>query len=143
MIGYFDTSSIVPMLIREDNEDQCRSIWDDAAQLVTSRITYVEAQAAVAAAERAGRIDGAQARSARTRLDEMWRDLYVVEVSADLMYAAAACARAYGLLGFDAIHCASAMTVSGIDLMAVSGDNSLLDAWLRGGLTVADTAATA
>lgn len=127
------------MLIREDNEDQCRSIWDDATQIVTSRITYVEAQAAVAAAERADRIDSAQSKFARMRLDEMWRDAFVVEIDVDLMYAAAACARAYGLRGFEAIHCASAMTAGGIDALAVSGDRRLLDAWLRGGLAVADT----
>lgn len=77
------------------------------------------------------------------RLDEMWRDAFVVEVNADLMYAAAACARAYGLRGFDAIHCASAMIVGGVDVPAVSGDQRLLDAWLRGGLAVADTSSIA
>lgn len=128
------------MLIREDNEDRCRSIWEEASEIVTSRTTYVEAQAAVAAAERAKRINADQAKSARKRLDEMWRDAFVVEVGADLMYAAAACAREYGLRGFDAIHCASAMTVGGVDVLAVSGDKALLDAWLHGGLAVADTA---
>lgn len=127
------------MLIREDNADRCRSIWDDATQIVTSRITYVESQAAVAAAERADRISSVQARSARLRLEEMWRDAFVVEVNVDVMYAAAACAREYGLRGFDAIHCASAMTIGGVEVLAVSGDKRLLDAWLRGGMAVADT----
>lgn len=131
------------MLIREDSEERCRLIWDDATQIVTSRITYVESQAAVAAAERADRIDSVQAKSARMRLDEMWRYAFVVEVSADLMYAATACARAYGLRGFDAIHCASAMTIGGDDVLAVSGDERLLDAWLRGGMAVADTSSGA
>lgn len=130
------------MLIREENEAQCRSIWDDSTQIVTSRITYVEAQAAVAAAERIGRIDSGQAKSARVRLDQLWRDAFIVEVSADLTYGAAACAREYGLRGFDAIHCASAMAVGGVDVLAVSGDKNLLDAWLRGGLAVADTSPT-
>ena len=127
------------MLIREEDEPLCRSIWDDSTQIVTSRITYVESQAAVAAAESDGRIDSVQAESARMRLNGLWRDVFVVEFSADLMYGAAACARAYGLRGFDSIHCASAMTVGGVDVLAVSGDKRLLDAWLRGGLAVADT----
>lgn len=130
------------MLIREENEAQCRSIWDDSSQIVTSRITYVESQAAVAAAERDGSIDSVQAKSARLMLDGLWRDVFVVEFSTELMYGAAACARAYGLRGFDSIHCASAMAVGGVDVLAVSGDKRLLDAWLRGGLAVADTSPT-
>ena len=139
MIEYFDTSSIAPMLIHEANEQRCRALWQDASQIVTSRITYVEAQSAIAAAARADRIDPAQARSARTMLDDMWREVYVMELGPDLMYGAAACAREYALRGFDAIHCASAMTLGGVDVLAVSGDKHLLSAWLRGGLAVADT----
>lgn len=139
MIEYFDTSSIAPMLIHEANEQRCRALWQDASQIVTSRITYVEAQSAIEEAARADRIDPAQARSARTMLDDMWREVYVMELGPDLMYGAAACAREYALRGFDAIHCASAMTLGGVDVLAVSGDKHLLSAWLRGGLAVADT----
>lgn len=127
------------MLIREENEGLCRSIWDDATQVVTSRITFVEAHAAVAAAERSGRVDSPRAKAARTRLGEMWADAFIIEVGAELTYAAAACAKEFGLRGFDAIHCASAMTIGAVDVLAVSGDQALLGGWLRSGLAVADT----
>lgn len=127
------------MLIREDNASQCCSIWDDAARVATSRITYIEAQAAVASAARADRVDPAQARSARALLDDLWREVFVIEFDGELMYGAAACAREYGLRGFDAVHCAGAMTIGAIDMLAVSGDKSLVAAWVRSVLAVADT----
>ncbi|MGO1919938.1 MAG: type II toxin-antitoxin system VapC family toxin [Microbacterium sp.] len=139
MIGYFDSSSIAPILIHEASEQRCRALWQDASQIVTSRVTYVEAQSAIAAAVRSSRIDLAQASSARTLLDDMWREVHVMELTPDLMYGAVACAHEYALRGFDAIHCASAMTLGGVDVLAVSGDKHLLRAWLRGGLAVADT----
>lgn len=68
----------------------------------------------------------------------MWSDTFIIEVGAELTYAAAACAEEFGLRGFDAIHCASAMTIGAVDVLAVSGDKALLGAWLRGGLAVTD-----
>jgi len=49
--------------------DTAVALWDDAARVVASRLSIPEVSAALAAAERGGRIDGARARAA---LDE-WR----------------------------------------------------------------------
>lgn len=81
MIGYFDTSSFVSMLIREDGADKCRSLGASSATIVTSRVTYVEPHAAVSAADCATRIDAVQARAALRRLDDMWRDVDVIELA--------------------------------------------------------------
>lgn len=58
MIGYLDTSAIVALLVAEPGSAACRRFWDDADAVVTCRIAYVEAAAALAQAERTGRLDG-------------------------------------------------------------------------------------
>lgn len=141
MIGYFDTSSIVPLLVREPSTSLCTSLWADTSRRLSSRITYVEAHAAVSAAQRSGRLLDHEADTARTLLEDIWAQVLVIELSPEIASAAAACARMFALRGFDAIHCASALEVGAVDTIAVSGDRRLLDAWLRSGLAVADTSA--
>ncbi|MGM7696970.1 type II toxin-antitoxin system VapC family toxin [Microbacterium sp. A84] len=135
-----DTSALVPLLFDEPTSARCQRLWATASTRVTARTTFVEASAAVAAAERGDRIDAAEAESARAVLEQAWRDIVVVEFEEGLMRAAAACAREYRLRRYDSIHCASAMRVAGIDVLAASGDQALLSAWQQVGLAVADTA---
>lgn len=139
MITYFDTSSLVPALIAEDAAAQCAAMWEAADQRVTSRVTFVEATAAIARAERSSGINADIAQQARRTLDAMWARMHVIEFSENLMHSAAGCATRFGLRGYDAVHCASAMLVSGIDMVAVSGDQELLAVWLDAGMAVADT----
>jgi len=56
LIAYFDTSAIVPLLVEEHGTDAAGQIWDRADRLVTVRIAYVEARAALAQARRADRL---------------------------------------------------------------------------------------
>jgi uncharacterized protein len=56
VIGYLDTSAVVPLIVKETSSGACRRFWDDADDLVTSRLTYVEAAAALAQAQRLGRL---------------------------------------------------------------------------------------
>lgn len=97
----------------------------------------MEAHAAVAAAERGSRVDAAKAKLARVQLDAMWQRVFVIELDLGIMEGAAACVREYNLRACDAVHCASAMSAGSVDLLAVSGDRQLLEAWMRGGLAVA------
>lgn len=142
MILYVDTSVVVPMLFDEPTSGRCRSLWESAGTRVSVRMTYVEAAAASASAYRAGRISTGDLESARLLLDELWADMIVVECDEDLMQEAAACAHRFGLRGYDAIQCAAGICVSGIDMIAASGDRQLLAGWSGAGLAVADTALT-
>ena len=55
MILYLDTSAFVPLLIAEPTSQTCGALWDAADRLATTRLTQVEAAAALAMAERLGR----------------------------------------------------------------------------------------
>ncbi|TQN42043.1 PIN domain-containing protein [Blastococcus colisei] len=74
-------------------------------------------------------------------LDELWTRLDVIAVDEPLVRRAAELARAHGLRGYDAVHCASGVEVNGPDTVAVAGDRALLDAWRVSGLDVIDTLA--
>lgn len=139
MIGYFDTSAFVPLLVAERSSPFCRQFWDDADAVVTTRLLYVEAAAALAQARRMDRLDGRQHDSAVRLLDRLWPEFDVVEVDEIVVDRAAEIARTAALWGYDAVHCASAEQVQDDDLVVASGDRRLLTACSGLGMMTADT----
>jgi hypothetical protein len=55
VIGYLDTSIVVPLLVAEPTSESCQRFRDDADAVVPSRLLYVEA-AALAQAQRMDRL---------------------------------------------------------------------------------------
>lgn len=138
MILYLDTSALVPLLIAEQTSDVCGQLWDRADRVTTARLTYVEVAAALAAAERLGRLTAPQYVASREMLNELWGAVDVVELDARLMLSAADVAARRGLRGYDAVHCAAASGLRGESLVAAAGDTQLLAAWSAEGLAVID-----
>lgn len=139
MILYLDTSAFVPLLVDEPTSQTCGALWDASDRLVTTRLTYVEAAAALAAAKRLGRITSEEHDAARERLTELWPEIDVVEFDQQLMAAAAPAAMRYALRGYDSVHFAAAVSVNEENLVAAAGNRRLLDAWHAKGIAVVDT----
>jgi len=139
LIVYLDTSAVVPLVIAEPSSDFCRRLWDEGDAVVTSRLTYVETSAALAQAHRLGRMESADLHAARRTLDRLWAEFDVVGVDDMLVRRAAELAVDLALSGYDAVHCAAAEQLEDGDLVVVSGDRKLLDAWRTLGLATADT----
>jgi predicted nucleic acid-binding protein len=139
MLCYFDTSAFVPLLIQESSSAACRRLWDDAEDVATSRLLYVEAAAALAQAVRARRITVAREAAALRELDRFWRDFHVVEPTTQMIGRAAALTSSYCLRAYDAVHCAAAEQVNDDDLIFASGDRQQLKAGQSLGFSVADT----
>lgn len=139
MIGYLDTSAFVPLLIDERTSNACRRFWDDADVVVSSRLLYVEAAAALAQARRIRRLSQGTHVRARRRLDQMWSEMDVIEVDEQTVARAAELAQRLSLRGYDAVHCASAEQLDDDDVVAASGDHQLLNAWLEVGIATYDT----
>ncbi|MGH3767039.1 MAG: type II toxin-antitoxin system VapC family toxin [Pseudonocardiaceae bacterium] len=138
MIGYFDTSALVPLLIAEPSSGLCRRLWDDADAVVTTRLSYVEAAAALAQALRLGRLTQQSYRAAVHILDRLWDEFDVVDVDDRIVRRAAQLAFSCALRGYDAVHCASAEQVSDDDLVVTAGDQKLLNAGMSLGMATAD-----
>jgi uncharacterized protein len=141
VIGYLDTSALVPLLIDEPTSEACREFWNTADAVVSSRLIYVEAAAALARAERAGRFTRDEYRNALLQLDRSFIELEIVDVEQPLMRVAADLARRFGLRAYDAVHCAAAAQVDEPDVVAASGDQRLLAAWRGLGVATYDPAA--
>ena len=138
MIVYLDTSALVPLLVTEPSTDACRRLWQAADDVVSCRLTYVEAAAALARAQRLGRVTASAHERALQNLDSLWSQVVVIEVDDELMRAAASSAARHELRGYDAVHCAAAQLSSGEDFVAATGDRTLLAAWAAIGLTTFD-----
>lgn len=139
MILYLDTSALVPVLIEEPTSRACGELWDGADGVTATRLAYIEAVAALALAERMGRISEEQTRDGRSVLDDLWPAMDVIELDQALMFEAARLAVAHGLRGYDATHCAAAVAANDAELVAASGDSRLLAALQVEGVAVRDT----
>jgi predicted nucleic acid-binding protein len=140
VITYFDTSAFVPLLVTEPGSAFCRQLWDSSDAVVTARLLYVEAAAALAQALRLDRIRRQDHRAALRLLDQLWAEFDVVETDAQVVDRAAELAFSQALRGYDAVHCASAEQVADRDLVLASGDHAVLAASARLGIATAHTA---
>ncbi|QDZ16308.1 type II toxin-antitoxin system VapC family toxin [Humibacter ginsenosidimutans] len=138
MIAYFDTSAIVPLIVPEPATELCRRVALGAERAVSCRISYVETTAALAQAERHGRMTQAQLQEAVKAFQAAWERFDVVELDEPLCRDAAQDALAHRLRGYDAVHCAAALAIAAADVVAVSGDRALLAAWADRGLATVD-----
>ena len=123
MITYFDTSLFVKLFIDEIGSEQAEEIWNVSSTLGSSMVLYVESRAALAAAKRRGRINDSNLVKAKSILEGLHSQLYVVEVTSKLVKMAAELAEEFSLRGYDSIHLASAIFMRA-DIFA-SSDESL------------------
>lgn len=136
MITYVDTSSLLKLVIDEDGSERAELIWDSADALASVALVVVEGRAALAAAQRDGRLSTSQHRKAGHEFAALVEELTIVEVTEDLISDAADLAESEALRGYDAVHLAAALTVEAIVL--TSADTALCDAAERRGLHVAN-----
>ena len=137
MIVYLDTSALVKSLVGETGADLVHDVWDAASARATSRVTYPEARAALAAAARSGRMPPARLSAAKRVLDLRWVDLDVVELTDRLARGAGDMAEVFGLRGYDAVHLASALAVAEPEVVLATWDRPLAEAGLKAGLRIA------
>lgn len=139
MIVYFDSSALVPLVVDEPGTELCRSLWAGADQLVSCRIAHVEVAAALAQAQRLGRLSATEHRRTLAGLQKLWSGFDIVELDAQLSTTAAEFAERFALRGYDAVHAAAAALVAEAGTVAAAGDRALLDAWTGLGLTTVNT----
>ncbi|MDR9451384.1 MAG: type II toxin-antitoxin system VapC family toxin [Acidimicrobiia bacterium] len=125
MIAYFDTSAVLPLIIEEPASEPAGRLWDDASRVVSVRLLYPEARAALAQARRTGRLTSRQLRSAVAELEALDQQLDHVEVTAVLATRAGELAETHALRGYDAVHLAAAEAIADADVVMVAGDQAL------------------
>lgn len=138
MIGYFDTSALVPLLVAEPGSARAALLWDGADRVASARLVYPEARAALAQAHRMGRLTIRQLAEAVGELEDLLMQLDLVELDEQLARRAGDLAERRGLRGYDAVHLAAADRLNDPDLVVVAGDRALLDAVRAEGISVAE-----
>jgi len=134
VIAYFDTSAVIPLIVEEDGSERAGRLWDAADRVVSVRLVYPQARAALAAARRARRLTESALRRATTDLETVVGQLDIVELSEGLARRAGELAELQGLRGYDAVHLAAAETVADAELVLGARGTELLGAAGRMGL---------
>lgn len=127
-VAYYDTSALVKLFVEEAGSDDAAALWDGADIVLTSRIAEPEVRAALAAALRAGRLDGDSHQEAKREWTRYRDALRFVELTPALASAAGDLAERHTLGGLDAIHLASAALFTDTPLIVATWDKRLLTA---------------
>ncbi|MCA1703791.1 MAG: type II toxin-antitoxin system VapC family toxin [Actinobacteria bacterium] len=128
MIAYFDTSAVLPLAVAEAGSARAATLWDGADRAVSVRLVYPEGRAALAQAQRLGRLTVRQLRAAVREFEARYQELDLVELDDVLARRAGHLAELHGLRGYDAVHLAAADRVRDLDLVVVAWDRALLTA---------------
>ena len=132
-------AAIIPLIIGEPGSAACTRLWNDADRVVSVRLLYPEARAALAKARRVGRITTSQCTRAVTELELVVGEVDAVEVTQELVQYAGELADRHELRGYDAVHLAATVSVAGTNFVLATGDSNLAVAARALGLAVAFT----
>ncbi len=124
-IVYFDSSAFVKLLVEEEGSNLAAMLWDGCDAAVSSRLAYPEVCAALAAAERAQRLDAAEHRHAEAAWEQYWRATRTVELTDAVTAHAGKLAGLHALRGADAVHLASLLAVGAADTLFAVWDQRL------------------
>jgi predicted nucleic acid-binding protein len=136
VITYVDTSTLIKLVIDEEGSDRAALICRAADALASVNLVVVEARAALGAALRSGRLTPSRHRRAKAEVTALIGDLYLAEVTENLVNRAADLAEREGLRAYDAVHVAAALDLGASVL--TSTDEALCRAAARRGLYVAN-----
>lgn len=139
MIAYFDTSALIPLVVSEPSSTACSHLWNEATRVISSRLAYPEARAALAQAARMQRLSSTELNAAVADLNSLVAELDYLEVTAALALSAGELAEAHALRGYDAVHLASASVANDAELVLVTGDRRFGAAAQAIGISVALT----
>jgi uncharacterized protein len=122
---YFDTSAIMKLVVVEEGSDAASAVWDGSDVLITSRLSYAEARAALAAARRAKRLSERQLQDAKTSLEGRFQEIDVIEVTSDVVRSAGDLAERHALRGYGAVHLASALMLDAENVVLATWDREV------------------
>lgn len=135
MTAYMDTSALAKLYIDDEGATlDLSGIIDAFGSVTTSRLTFVETRAAVAAARRAGRLTAQAHDAAVAHLTAIWITAFnVIDLTQEVARDAGEVAETFGLRAADAIHLASLRALDAPAVPLVAWDVRLRAAALANG----------
>lgn len=128
-------------MLDEAGSEWTHGCWREFSDRVTSRVAYVEVRAALAAANRAGRVADDELIKSRIAFEAIWSRIDVIECEKELVTKAGAVAEKRALRGFDAVHLESALEADTDDttVLMLTWDNDLARAAYDSGISTIRT----
>lgn len=133
-VAYFDSSALVKLVVEEEGTADVVALWNAAAAVISNRLAHPEVRAALAGANRDGRLDGEDHERAKERWYRYRASLRMVELTRELEEAAGELAQRHALSGSDALHLAAALTLTEVEPVVATWDRRLLRASQESGL---------
>lgn len=137
---YFDASALVKLVVEEPGSDVAGQLWDACDAAFSSRLAYAEVRAALSAARRSKSLSPRQAKQAEADWEEFWASTRPVELTRAVEREAGELASSHALRGADAVHLASALTLSPEHVVVAVWDKRLHTGARSIGLRVAPAA---
>lgn len=128
---YLDTSALVKRFVAERGSDRVQEIVKSGEPLATSKIGYAEAYAALTRRKREGSLSAREYAQACRNFEDDWKTYIRLDLQDDVLLLARDLIKRRPLRGVDAIHLASALTLSralGEPIELLASDAGLLDA---------------
>lgn len=125
MIAYFDTSAFIPLVLDEPTSDTIEEIWSNATRLVSTRLLYVEARAALARARRTERLKDIPYESVLDELEKLNQQIQYFTVDDHLIELAGDLADILDLRGYDAVHLATVAFHHSQDMIMITNDRQM------------------
>lgn len=132
-----DASAVMKLFVPEPGREAALDLWGRASTVYASRLAYPEVRAALARAQRGGRLSPSGVRRTRQYLERRWSQVAVLEVTASVARAAGDLADRYALRAGDAVHLASALVLEDPEVTVATWDRRLARAAHDAGLPVA------
>ena len=108
MILYLDTSAYVRVYVREAGHDLTWNATQNASEIATHLITYVEMRATLARMQRMGRLIAEEAASIKATFEQDWDKTLKIFPAEAMIRRAGELAERFGLRGYDSVHLAAA-----------------------------------
>lgn len=121
----------------EEGSDLAAELWSSPYAAASSLLAYPEGRAALAAARRGGRLGRQGYERAVAEFESLLPELVTVGVDEQLVRVAGDHAADLGLRGYDAVHLATALSLSEEEVAVVTWDEDLGRAAGSVGLAVA------
>jgi predicted nucleic acid-binding protein len=97
----------VKLVLSEPGSADMQALRSQVTVLAAARIAYAELRAAVAAANRDGRLAAGAHVRAKRQVEVLWRSTSPIDIDQALVSDAGDFAEQYGLRGYDAVHLAA------------------------------------
>lgn len=127
MIVYFESSALLKLFLDEPDAQLALQIWNDASEVVTSEISYLEVHAGLARAVRENppRLSKTNHDRAKEQFGELWLEVTSIGVSTELIERASYVADEHALRAYDALHFAAVLDIADDEILLATTDQEL------------------